>query len=439
MADSKRLRKDALDIFRSALRAADPKEAILRHVSVEGEMLRAGRKRYSLSRFRRIIVVGAGKASATMAVAVEKLLGKRISAGLINTKYEHLAKLRRIELNECGHPVPDEAGVQGARRIAELVRDAGPDDLVICLVSGGASALLPFPAGEITLADKQATTRLLLESGANIHEINTVRKHLSGIKGGQLAALAYPAPVLSLILSDVIGNDLDVIGSGITAPDRSTFADAVAILERFDLRHRVPAAVRTHLDSAAHDTPKADHPAFARTTNLIVGSNDLALDAAARRASELGYRSLILSSFIEGETRDVARVHAAIAKEIRVSGRPLKPPACIISGGETTVTIHGSGKGGRNQEFALAAALDLTNTPGALVLSGGTDGTDGPTDAAGALADNTTAARAASLGLDTRAFLRNNDSYTYFDRLGDLIRTGPTGTNVIDVRLVLVS
>lgn len=438
MAGSKKLRKDALDIFRSALRAADPKEAILRHVSVEGETLRAGRKRYSLSRFRHIIVVGAGKASATMAVAVEKLLGKRISAGLINTKYEHLAKLRRIELNECGHPVPDEAGVQGARRIAELARDAGPDDLVICLVSGGASALLPYPAGDITLADKQATTRLLLESGANIHEINTVRKHLSGIKGGQLAALAYPAAVLSLILSDVIGNDLDVIGSGITAPDRSTFAGAIAILERFDLRHRVPPAVRKHLESAANETPKADHPAFARTTNLIVGSNDLALDAAARRASELGYRSLILSSFIEGETRDVARVHAAIAKEIRASGRPLKPPACIISGGETTVTIHGSGKGGRNQEFALAAALDLTNTPGTLVLSGGTDGTDGPTDAAGALADNTTVARAASLGLDTRSFLRNNDSYTYFDRLGDLIRTGPTGTNVIDVRLVLV-
>jgi hydroxypyruvate reductase len=439
MAKDKRLRGDALDIFQSALRAADPKEAILRHVTADGDTLRAGRTRYKLSRFKRIVVVGAGKASATMAVAVERLLGKRISAGLINTKYEHLAKLRRIELNECGHPVPDAAGVDGARRIADLAREAGEDDLVICLVSGGASALLPFPAGAITLSDKQATTRLLLESGANIHEINTVRKHLSGIKGGQLAGLAYPARVLSLILSDVIGNDLDVIGSGITAPDRSTFADARSILDRFGLLDRIPATVRQHLEDARTETPKADHPAFDRTQNLIVGSNDLALDAAAKRASQLGYRPLILSSFIEGETRDVARVHAAIAKEIRASGRPLKPPACVISGGETTVTIHGSGKGGRNQEFALAAALDLTATPGALVLSGGTDGTDGPTDAAGALADTTTVERAAAAGLDTRAYLRNNDSYTYFDQLGDLIRTGPTGTNVIDVRLVLVS
>jgi hydroxypyruvate reductase len=318
----------------------------------------------------------------------------------------------------------------------ETVSGAGADDLVICLVSGGASALLPYPAGEVTLADKQETTRRLLECGANIHEINTVRKHISSIKGGQLAAAAWPATVLSLILSDVIGDDLDVIGSGITAPDRSTFDDALAILDRFDLLERIPGAVRRHLEAGRSETPKEDHPAFRRTHNLVVGSNDLALSAAAVRARELGYRPLILSSFIEGETRDVARVHAAIAKEIRASGRPLRAPACVISGGETTVTIHGKGKGGRSQEFALAAAIDIAGMPSTVLLSGGTDGTDGPTDAAGAICDGRTISRSR---LPAREHLAQNDSYPFFDALGDLIRTGPTGTNVMDVRLVLVS
>ncbi|HYO82095.1 MAG TPA: glycerate kinase [Bryobacteraceae bacterium] len=432
------LRRDALSIFTAALKAADPGEAIARHLRISGDLLIAGRKSYRLDGIRHVYVTGAGKAGATMAAAVEKLLGKRIKAGLVNTKYGHTARLRRIELNECGHPVPDNAGVHGAQRIAELARQATADDLVICLVSGGASALLPYPAGSITLADKQETTRLLLESGANIHEINTVRKHMSDIKGGRLAALAWPAPVLSLILSDVIGNDLDVIGSGITAPDGSTFADALAILERFGLTERVPRTVVAHLEAAENETPKAGHPAFRRVQNLIVGSNDLALQAAVTHAKSLGYRTLVLSSFIEGETRDVARVHAAIAKEIRHSGRPLKAPACIVSGGETTVTIRGTGKGGRNQEFALAAALDVSGLPATAILSAGTDGTDGPTDAAGALADSTTLTRAAELALDARASLADNNSYAFFDAVGDLIRTGPTGTNVMDVRLVLV-
>jgi glycerate 2-kinase len=438
MRNGASLRRDALAIFRAALRAADPVEAIRRHVRVEGDILVAGRTRYRLDRYRNVWVIGAGKASATMAAGVEKLLGKRVTGGLINTKYEHRAKLKRIELNECGHPVPDDAGVRGARRIAEIARDADARDLVVCLVSGGASALLPLPVDSVSLSDKQTTTRLLLECGANIHEINTVRKHISAIKGGQLAGIAYPATVLSLILSDVIGNDLDVIGSGITAPDRSTFADALTILDRFELRARVPASVRSYLEAGRGETPKADHPAFTRTQNLIVGANDLALNAAAEEAKRLGYRTLVLSSFIEGETRDVARMHAAIAKEIRHSGRPVRAPACVISGGETTVTIHGKGKGGRNQEFALAAALDLQGMPDTLALSGGTDGTDGPTDAAGALADGGTVARANAAGLNARALLADNDSYTFFDRLGDLIRTGPTGTNVMDVRLILV-
>jgi glycerate 2-kinase len=431
------LRSDALRIFSSALKASDPKEAVLRHVRVSDGVLFAGKRRYRLEAFRNIYLTGAGKASARMAVAVERLLGKRITGGLLNVKHGHVAKLRRIRLNECGHPVPDEAGVQGAQEIGNIAAKAGEDDLLICLISGGGSALLPFPAQPVTLAEKQDTTQLLLRSGANIHEINTVRKHISSIKGGQLAALAWPAQVLSLILSDVIGDDLDVIGSGPTAPDSSTFLDALAVLEKFGLTNLVPPPVseriRAGVAGEIPETPKS----LERVQNLIVGSNQLALDAAAGAARGLGYRPLILSSFIEGETRDVAKVHAAIAKEVLSSGRPVKRPACVISGGETTVTIKGNGLGGRNQEFALAAAMDIAAISGVLMLSGGTDGSDGPTNAAGALCDGTTIARAEKLGLNAADFLARNDSYHFFEPLGDLIKTGPTGTNVMDVRLAL--
>jgi glycerate 2-kinase len=431
------LRSDALRIFSSALKASDPKEAVLRHVRVSDGVLFAGKRRYRLDEFRNIYLTGAGKASARMAVAVERLLGKRITGGLLNVKHGHVAKLRRIRLNECGHPVPDEAGVQGAQEIGNIAAKAGEDDLLICLISGGGSALLPFPAQPVTLAEKQDTTQLLLRSGANIHEINTVRKHISSIKGGQLAALAWPAQVLSLILSDVIGDDLDVIGSGPTAPDSSAFLDALAVLEKFGLTNLVPPPVseriRAGVAGEIPETPKS----LERVQNLIVGSNQLALDAAAGAARGLGYRPLILSSFIEGETRDVAKVHAAIAKEVLSSGRPVKRPACVISGGETTVTIKGNGLGGRNQEFALAAAMDIAAISGVLMLSGGTDGSDGPTNAAGALCDGTTIARAEKLGLNAADFLARNDSYHFFEPLGDLIKTGPTGTNVMDVRLAL--
>lgn len=436
------LRKKALDIFEAALRAADPAEAVLRHLRVERGALAAGGRRYPLDSFGRIYVVGAGKAGAAMARAVERLLGRRISAGLLNVKYGHTAKLRRIELNECGHPVPDRAGVDGAQRIAALVRQAGKDDLVICLVSGGASALLPAPAPPVTLEDKQETTRLLLACGAGIHEINAVRKHISLLKGGQLARLASPAGVLSLLLSDVIGDDLDVIGSGPTAPDASTFASARAVLVKYQLEDRVPRSVseRLRLGAAGQlpETPKASDEIFCKVQNVIVGSNRLAVEAAAARAREIGFRPVVLSTFIEGETREVARVHAAVAKEILASGRPARPPVCVISGGETTVTLRGSGLGGRNQEFALAAAIDLDGLPGVVLLSAGTDGTDGPTDAAGAIADGHTLRRARALGLDAAKHLAANDSYRFFEPLGDLIRTGPTNTNVMDIRLLLV-
>ena len=373
-----------------------------------------------------------------MAKAAENVLGNRIAAGLINVKDGHVAKLRRIELNECGHPVPDERGADGARRIADIARNAGKDDIVICLISGGASALLPYPAEGITLEEKQATTRLLLACGATIHEINSVRKHISAIKGGQLARLASPAPVEALLLSDVIGDDLDVIGSGPTAPDASTFASAAAIFEKYGIAGRVPEPVRRRIEDGKQgrvaETPKPNDPIFAKVRNTIIGSNRIALDAAAKKSQDLGYKTLILSSEIEGETREIARMHAAIAKEIGRTGRPLRPPACIITGGETTVTIKGDGLGGRNQEFVLAAAIDLASVDRTVVFSAGTDGTDGPTDAAGAIADGATLARSP----DARNFLERNDSYHYFESLQDLVITGPTNTNVMDVRIVLV-
>jgi glycerate 2-kinase len=416
------MRGHARAIFQAALKAADPAAAVARHL-----------ERRNLSRFHHIYVIGAGKAGASMAKAAERILGKRITAGLINVKYGHLAKLRRIELNESGHPVPDAHGVDGAARIAGLALGAQKDDLVVCLISGGASALLPLPASGITLDEKQAVTRLLLACGATIHEMNAVRKHISRIKGGQLARLAWPATVESLLLSDVIGDDLDVIGSGPTAPDSSTFARAAGIFEKYRISGRVPPAVRDRIAAGMRgeipETPKPDDRIFSRVRNVVVGSNRLALDAAARRAKELGYRPLVLASGVEGETREIARMHAAIARE-----RPIRPPACIITGGETTVTLRGDGLGGRNQEFVLAAAIDIAGLPGTVIFSAGTDGTDGPTEAAGAIADGDTLRR----NPDARAFLERNDSYRYFQSLDDLVITGPTHTNVMDVRLILM-
>ena len=421
------LRRQALEIFHAAVAAADPAAAVRRHLT-----------RLDLKRYRHIYVVGAGKAGASMAAAAERVLGRRITAGLVNVKYGHVARLRRIELNECGHPIPDQSGVAGAERIAAIAERAEAGDLVVCLISGGASALLPLPAAPITLAEKQEVTRLLLASGADIHEINATRKHISRIKGGQLARLASPAAVESLLLSDVIGDDPGVIGSGPTAADASTFGAVAAILDKYGLRERVPRAVRERIEQGLRakipETPKPADRMFRSVANTVVGSNGLALAAAARRARALGFHPLVLSSEIQGEARQVARVHAAIACELVRSGHPVRRPACIISGGETTVTLKGTGLGGRNQEFALAAAMDIAGLPETVILSAGTDGTDGPTDAAGAIADGSTLGRKP----DARTFLDHNDSYHYFAELGDLVKTGPTLTNVMDVQLVLV-
>ncbi len=424
-----RTRQHALRIFRAALHAADPKSAVLKHVSFDGRVFKAGHKRYPLSAFERIQVIGAGKASAAMARALEKVLGRRITGGSINVPDGTAIRLRRIELRPSGHPVPDERGQEGARRILEIARAAGPRDLLICVVSGGASALLPAPAPPLTLPEKQAITRRLLACGANIHEMNAVRKHLSLIKGGQLARLAYPATVVSLLLSDVVGDDPGVIGSGPTVGDPSTCAEALRILEKYGIE--VPAEV-------LHETPKPGDSSLARTHQVLVGSNRQAIDAAAACARELGYRTAVLSTSIQGETRDIASMHAEIVREILSSGRPLRRPACLLSGGETTVTVRGKGLGGRNQEFVLAALLALDGIGPVTILSAGTDGIDGPTDAAGAIADSGTLERATGLGLDARRFLDDNNSYCFFESVGALLKTGPTGTNVMDVRVFLV-
>jgi glycerate 2-kinase len=361
---------------------------------------------------------------------------------LVNTKYGHSVPLKRVQVIEAGHPVPDEEGFRGARQIVQILERTDEKDLIFFLISGGGSALLPYPAEGITLEDKQTVTRILLEVGASIHEINALRKHLSLVKGGRLARLAFPSTLVSLILSDVIGDDLDSIASGPTVPDHSTFDDCLNILEKYRIFDRIPPAVAEIFRKGARgeieETPKPGNPVFERTQNLIIGSNIMAVEAAAKKAEKLGYNTLILSTFIAGETRDVAGVHAAIAREILSSGNPLKRPACVLSGGETTVTICGKGKGGRNQEFSLAAALDINGLENIVVLSAGTDGTDGPTDAAGAIAEGATVSRARKLGMDPGHYLRENDSYNFFKALGDLIVTGPTNTNVMDLRIVLV-
>jgi glycerate 2-kinase len=436
------LRLDLQSIFQAALKAVDPGEAIRTHVRRDGERLHVADRVYDLRAYDAVSVVGVGKAGAAMAAAIEALLGDRIRGGHIIVKYGHGGYLTHITLHEAGHPIPDEAGVQATRLLIESVQGRGPRDLIICLISGGGSALSPAPVDGITLAEKQDITRLLLACGATIHEINTLRKHISQIKGGQLARLAFPATLITLVLSDVVGDALDVIASGPTVPDTTTFADCLDVLRKYQVLDALPAAIRRHLDAGIAgtipETPKPGDPVFTRTQTVIIGRNLQALEAAARQASTLGYHTLILSSSIEGETREAAKVHAGIAKEVVASGHPISAPACILSGGETTVTLHGHGKGGRSQEFVMAMALDINHIPGIAVLSAGTDGTDGPTDAAGAMADWTTCTRGEGMGLNPRQALVSHDAYPFFESLGDLLITGPTQTNVMDVRVMLV-
>jgi hydroxypyruvate reductase len=439
MADAARAHAQA--ILAAGLAAVAPRTALARHLRREGDLLLADGVAYDLGAHARVLLVGAGKASAEMAAAVEDLLGPHVSDGLVITKDGHAVPTRRVAVREASHPLPDARGVAATAALRALLDSAGERDLVLVLLSGGGSALLEQPADGLTLGDLQTTTDALLRAGATIDELNAVRKHLSAVKGGNLARAAAPAKVLVLVLSDVVGNPLDVIASGPCAPDPTTYADALAVLARYQLAEAVPPAVRAHLEAGARDerpeTPKPGDPVFARVRHVIIGDNAQAAAACVAEAERRGLRALLLSTFVEGEAREVGRVLGALARELRVHGRPLAPPACLVLGGETTVTVRGPGRGGRNQEVALGAARALAGLADLLVVSVATDGGDGPTDAAGACADGTTLARAAALGLDPQAHLARNDAYPFFQALGDLLVTGPTRTNVNDLLLVL--
>ncbi len=437
------IRNRILPILAAALAAVDPKGAVLTVLQCNGDTLTVGDRQYNLTDYRRIFVIGAGKAGAPMTQAVEEILGDRISAGLVVVKTDHGGPTATVEITEASHPMPDEAGATAGKRILALATQAKETDLVIALLSGGGSALLVAPAEGLTLADMQGMTDALLACGATINEINCLRKHCSAVKGGQLARAVAPATLITLALSDVIGSPLDVIASGPTVPDASTWADAWAIVEKYTLADKLPTAVAHRLSAGLAgefpDTPKADDPAFAQTQNIVVADNRVAAQAALAKARAAGYNALLLTTHIEGEAVQVAKVAVALAKEVRESGNPIAAPACLILGGETTVTLGtNSGQGGRNQELALAAAMALQNLPGVTIVSLATDGTDGPTDSAGGMADSGTVARGATAGLTAADYLRRHDAYPFLQATDDLLVTGPTQTNVNDLIFIFI-
>jgi hydroxypyruvate reductase len=454
MTDYARLREDAAMIFRAGVARVDPRPMVRDALRLEGKRLciaAEGGLSLDLRDFDRIIVLGYGKAGARMALGAEDALGDLISEGLVAVKAGHAEPCSRIRIVEAAHPVPDESSRQAARGLMDLAASADERTLALVLVSGGGSAILcaPFESAErtLSLADKAVVTRELLASGADIREINAVRRHLSAVKGGRLAEALAPATVVALILSDVVGDELSSIASGPTVPDPTSWADALGIVRRFGIAERIPAAALGLLEAGAAglepDTAKPGHPAFGRVHNLLIGSNRLAALAAAAKAKELGYKTLYLGSRITGEAREIARAYLGMGLDCAASGQPLQAPACILAGGETTVTLRGPGKGGRNQEMALAflagladASADLASRCG--FLSAGTDGNDGPTDAAGAFADLGLLESAREKSLPLRAYLERNDSYAYFDAIGGLLRTGPTNTNVCDLQVLIV-
>jgi glycerate 2-kinase len=427
-------REAALAIWRSALDSAAVEPLVRSSLRLHGDTLACGPLTLDLASVGRVLVLGCGKAGAAMAGAVEAVLGDRIAEGFVVVKDGYTLPTRVVELAEAGHPVPDRRGQAAAQRMLSLARSAGPRDLVIFLVSGGGSALLPAPTPPLTLEEKQDLTRLLLAAGASINELNAVRKHLSLLKGGQLARAAAPARVLTLLLSDVIGDPLDVIASGPTAPDPTTFADALDVLRRRGVLDRVAVSIVDRLQAGARgaiaETPKAGESLFTKVTHVVVGNNRLVVDAAARAAERLGYAPRIATSALEGEAREAART-------LVVQARSLRPRGCLIAGGETTVTVRGAGRGGRCQEFALASALALQPGDGLTVLAAGTDGNDGPTDAAGAVVDAGTPERGRAAGHDPDRALADNDSHTFLSAAGDLIVTGPTNTNLLDLYIAV--
>ena len=443
--------KDLENVYRDAVRAVDSASLIQSRVKKDGRKLSIlgtdTKISEDLSLYRQVIVLGIGKASARMASAMENILGDEISAGFVITKYGHGLKLRKIKVMEAGHPVPDENSLEGARILLRMAEAADVHTLIINLISGGGSSLLCLPADGISLEDKRQTTNALLASGADIDEMNCIRKHISKVKGGGLAKIASPARLINLILSDVIGDSIDTIASGITAPDHTTFQDALSIIRKYALEDKLPQAVRDHLVQGGEgnipETPKAGNPVFRNTVNIILGNNTLACDAARKTAQGLGYDARILSTTLAGEAFEAGYYFAQLAKVIDSGESGIAKPAAMIAGGETTVTIRGKGKGGRNQEMALAFALEMhriyPESPNIFFLSAGTDGSDGPTDAAGAFVTPALMEKMKTISAQAAACLAQNDSYNFFRGTGDLFKTGPTYTNVCDIQILLVT
>lgn len=442
--------QDLENIYRDAVREVDPAGLIWSCVKKDGRQLTIQspdqKIAEDLSRYRQVIVLGIGKASARMASTMENILAEEISSGFVITKYGHGLKLNKINVREAGHPVPDENSLEGARILAQMAAAADENTLIINLISGGGSSLLCLPGDGISLEDKRQTTSALLASGANIEEMNCIRKHLSRVKGGGLARIASPARLINLILSDVIGDRIDTIASGITAPDPTTFQDALSIVRKYNLEDKLPQAVRDHLARGARgevpETPKASDPVFRSTDNIILGNNTLACRAAQKTAERLGYHARILSTMMAGEAAEAGAYFARLAEDIASDKSDMAKPAALIAGGETTVTIRGKGKGGRNQELALAFAVELhrikPNASNIFFLSAGTDGSDGPTDAAGAFVTPSLMEKMKTNPAQAEAHLKQNDAYHFFTNTGDLFKTGPTFTNVCDLQILLV-
>jgi glycerate 2-kinase len=442
--ETPRIRKSralTLQCFERAVDAAEPNQLIKDKVKVENNQLQVEGFRFDLRKFKHVYVVGGGKAGGKMAQAMEEILGKHVTGGVVNVPYGTKQRTRVIELNEASHPVPDEAGVKGAFRIMALAEQAEEDDLVICLISGGGSSLMSLPREGISLKDKQSLTDMLLKSGAVIIEVNAIRKHLSAFKGGWLAKKAYPATVLNLVLSDVMGDPLDSIASGPTIPDTSTFSDARKVLEKYELWLKAPVSIRTILSEGARgllqETPKAGDVVFEKVHTVVIGNNRTACLAAVDCLRSEGLSTLLLADRLKGEAREVGKALAKFSSRGFFCNVSTSIPLGVVAGGETTVNVTGKGLGGRNQELALSAALNLKESEECVIASFSTDGVDGPTDAAGAIVDGYTLKRAKQLGLDPEKYLENNDSYNFFLKLGDLIHTEATGTNVNDIAVIL--
>lgn len=438
----KRVRSDVIQALNRALLAASPQAILRQKVKLNGEKLLVGSLKIDLSKYDRILVIGGGKATASMAAEIEKILGSRITSGLVNVPdyLKPRPKTKRIKLHGATHPIPSELGVKGVEAMLGLVGKTSRRDLVICLISGGGSALMPLPLSGLEISDDRKITNLLLESGAPINEINTIRKHLSAIKGGRLAEKLYPARILTLIISDVVGDKLDAIASGPTVPDPTTYVDAKQILLRYGLWRKMPARIRQIIDNGISDrlkeTPKENSEVFNRVSNMLLGTNKESCLSAAKYLRRAGYNTRILSTHVQGEAKEIGKLYAGILSDMRQN----RSPSAIIAGGETTVTITGSGGlGGRNQELVLCSAIGIDGLDGAVVASIGTDGVDGPTTAAGAIADYTTVRRARKRGADAASFLQAHDSFNFFNKIGDLLLTGPTGTNVNDIAILAMN